>query len=391
MSEPSSFEYRASPRKSRGSIIAVVIVILIAVVGIAWRLHSRAAIGQETAAAAIPAVVVVKASTAAASDDLVLPGNVQAYNSASIYARTAGFLKAWYTDIGTPVKRGQLLAEIDAPDLDQQLAQAQADLATAQANYRLAQSTNARWQDLLATESVSKQDADEKAGDAAAKKSIAESAAANVARLRELASFKRIVAPFDGTVVARNTDIGALINAGQASGTELFRVADTKKLRVYVQVPQAFVAAAKPGLSANLIFAEHPGHPYVAKVTRTANAIDAVSRSLQVELELDNAHGELLPGAYTEVHFKLPDSGQNLRLPPTTLLFRAAGLQVATVGADNRVTLRKVVQGRDFGTSVEVLSGIAPDDRVINNPPDSISDGATVRIVDPAATRGKAS
>lgn len=376
---------RTSPRKSQGATIAVIVVILIAVVGIAYRLYSRAAIGKETAAGAVPSVVVIKASRATSGDDLVLPGDVQAFISAPIYARTPGFLKAWYTDIGTPVKRGQLLAEIEAPDLDQQLAQAQADLTTAQANYRLALTTNERWQGLLATESVAKQDADEKAGDAAAKKSIAESAAANVARLRELESFKRIVAPFDGTVVARNTDIGALINAGQASGTELFRVADTRRLRIYVQVPQAYVAAAKPGLAANLLFVEHPGHPYVAKVTRTANAIDPVSRSLQVELALDNPNGELLPGAYTEVHFKLPASAQSLRLPPTTLLFRSAGLQVATVGADNRVVLRKVVQGRDFGTSVEVLSGVGPDDRIINNPPDSITDGATVHVVEPAA------
>ena len=374
---------RTPPRKSpRRGLFALVVILLIAVGGIADRLYSRAAIGKETAAAAVPSVIVVKAGSATTGDDLVLPGNVQAISSASIYARTAGFLKAWYTDIGTPVKKGQLLAEIDAPELDQQLLQAQADLATAQANYRLAQSTDARWQGLLATESVSKQDADEKAGDAASKKAIADSAAANVARLRELESFKRVTAPFDGTVVARNTDIGTLINAGQSSGTELFRVANTRKLRVYVQVPQTYVAATKPGLNASLVFVEHPGHPYAAKITRTANAIDPASRSLQVELELDNAKGELLPGAYAEVHFKLPVSAESLRLPPTTLLFRAAGLQVATVGSDNRVVLKKIVQGRDFGTSIEVLSGISPDDRIIINPPDSITEGITVRVVD---------
>ena len=361
----------------------MIVIAALVVWGIADRLYVRSALAKETAADNIPSVVVIKAGFSAGGEELVLPGSVQAVNSASIYARTPGFLKAWYTDIGTPVKKGQLLAEIDAPELDQQLSQAQADLATAQANYRLAQSTDARWQGLLATESVSKQDADEKAGDAAAKKSIAESAAANVARLRELAAFKRVTAPFDGTVTARNTDIGALINAGQGVGTELFRVADTRKLRVYVQVPQPNAATTVPGLDATLIFAEHPGHGYPAKIARTSSAIDPVSRTLQVELEIDNAKAELFPGAYAEVHFKLPTNAESLRLPPTAILFRAAGSQVAVVGTDGHVTLKKIVQGRDFGTSIEVLAGVSPNDSIILNPLDSLTDGALVHPVQP--------
>ena len=370
------------PKPRRYGLILLIVAIALAVSGIAERIYARNQLGLEAAAAAILPVVLVKPGLSTSGEELVLPGNLQAFNSASIYARTSGYLKAWYVDIGTPVKKGQLLAEIDTPEVDQQLRQALADLATAQANYNLAKSTDARWQGLLATESVSKQDADEKAGDAAAKKASLGSAAANVDRLRELTSFKRVVAPFDGIVVARNTDIGALINAGESSGTELFRVADTRKLRAYVEVPQSDAAATTPGLRANLILVEHPGRSYPAKLARTANAIDPVSHSLQVELEVDNSKAELLPGAYIEVHFKLPVRAESLRVPPTAVLFRSAGLQVATVGADHRVVLKTVIQGRDFGNSIEILSGIGPHENIISNPPDSIADGVPVRPVE---------
>jgi RND family efflux transporter MFP subunit len=277
------------------------------------------------------------------------------------------------------------LGEIETPEVDQQLRQAQADLATARANESLSNSTNVRWKGLLATESVSRQDADEKAGDAAAKKAAADSAAANVARLSELESFKRVVAPFDGVITTRNTDIGALINAGQSTGTELFRIADTHKLRIYVQVPEAYAAATTPGLEAELHFAEQPRKVYAAKTVRTSNALDPTLRTLQVELELDNAKGEVFPGAYTEVHFRLPASAETLRLPANTLLFRAAGLQVATVDSQKRVQLKSIVVGRDFGNTVEILSGLEPDAVVILNPPDSLTDGALVRIAAPSA------
>jgi RND family efflux transporter MFP subunit len=328
-------------------------------------------------------VVTVKPSQAPASEKLVLPGSVQAYYEAPIYARTSGYLKLWYTDIGTVVKKGQLLAEIETPEVDQELTQAQADLATAEANYQLAKTTDERWQALLTTGSVSKQDADQRAGDAAARKAAVQSAAANVARLRDLESFKRVLAPFDGVVTQRNTDIGALINAGQSPGSALFHVADTHRLRIYVSVPQPYAAAVAPGNSADLIFAEHPGKNFPAKVAFTAQALDPATRTLQVELQVDNPIGELFPGAYAEVHFKLASPASMLRLPVNAIMFRAAGLQVATVSSNHQVRLKSITEGRDFGTSIEVLSGVATDDDVILNPPDSISDGASVRIAPP--------
>jgi RND family efflux transporter MFP subunit len=314
---------------------------------------------------------------------------VQAYIEAPIYARTNGYLKNWYTDIGSQVTKGQLLAEIETPEVDSQYSQAQADLATARANEALSSSTNERWKGLLATQSVSKQDADEKAGDAAAKKAAADSAAANVARLRDLESFKRVVAPFTGVITARNTDIGALINAGQSAGTELFRIADTHKLRIYVQVPETYAAVTTPGLEAELRFAEHPNKSYTAKTVRTSNALSPTLKTLQVELQMDNDSREVFPGAYAEVHFKLPASAASLRLPANTVLFRAAGLQVATVDGQDHVKLKSVVQGRDFGSSIEILSGIEAEDRVIINPPDSLTDGVLVRIAPAPSTASK--
>ena len=336
MSEHSPYISSNGPpgKLRRYALIALIVALVLAVWGVYSRVSARSALGRETAATAVPTVITVKPNRSPTGEELVLPGSVQSYNEAAIYARTSGYLKTWYTDIGTPVKKGQLLAEIDSPEVDQQLSQAQADLATARANYLLSQSTNERWKGLLATDSVSKQDADEKAGDAAAKKAALDSSGANVARLRDLESFKRVVAPFDGTVTARNTDIGALINAGQSSGAQLFRVADTHKLRIYVQVPQPYAAATAPGLGAELRFAEHPGKGYPAQIVRTANAIDPSTRTLQVELQVDNAKGELFPGAYAEVHFKLPADAQILRVPANTVLFRSAGLQLATVNAD---------------------------------------------------------
>ena len=369
----------------RYSLILLVAALALAAWGEISRVMARNALGQETARDASPTVVTITANRTDMGEDLVLPGTVQAFVEAPIYARTSGYLKTWYTDIGTQVKKGQLLAEIETPEVDQQVSQAQADLETARANENLSSSTNKRWQGLLSTESVSRQDADEKAGDAAAKKAAVDSAAANVARLRELESFKRVVAPFDGVVTARNTDIGALINAGQNSGSELFRIADIQKLRIYVQVPEAYAAVAKPGLEAQLKFAEQANKTFVARTVRTSNALDPTLRTLQVELQLDNANRDVLPGAYAEVHFKLAGNAESLRLPANTVLFRSAGLQVATIDGTTHVKLKSIVQGRDFGNTIEVLSGIEADDRVVVNPPDSITDGASVRIVDPPA------
>jgi RND family efflux transporter MFP subunit len=370
--------------------IALIIAIALGVWGEVSRVRARSELVKQNTDSAIPTVTTTTAEASSAGEELVLPGAVQAIIEAPIYARTNGYLKSWNTDIGTQVTKGQLLAQIETPEVDQQLTQAQADLATARANENLSKSTNVRWQGLLATQSVSKQDADEKAGDAAAKTAAADSAAANVARLHDLESFKRVLAPFTGVITARNTDIGALINAGQSSGTELFRIADTSKLRIYVRVPELFAAATTPGLEAALHFTEQPNRTFPAKIVRTSNALDQTLRTLQVELELDNAKGEIFPGAYAEVHFKLPPSAETLRLPANTVLFRSAGLQVATLDSQQRVKLKSIVQGRDFGNSIEVLSGLAPHETVVLNPPDSITDGVQVRIAVPDTGQPKA-
>jgi RND family efflux transporter MFP subunit len=298
-----------------------------------------------------------------------------------IFARTNGYVRNWYTDIGTRVKKGQLLAEIDTPEVDQQLRQARADFSTAQANFQLAHTTDQRWRELLNTKSVSQQAADTAAGDASAKKAALASAEANVARLNDLESFKHALAPFDGVVTSRNTDIGALINAGQ--GSALFRVADTSKLRVYVLVPQLYAANTTPGLDADLTFPERPGKTYPAQVVRTADALDPSSRTLQVELLVDNSSGELFPGAYAQVHFKLARGADSLRVPANAVLFRSTDLQVAVVGADHRVTLKNITTGRDFGTSLEVLTGLAPGEDIIVDPSDSTATGTLVRVLQP--------
>ena len=364
----------------RYALILLLAAMALGAWGIASRVLTRAAIGRENEAAMITTVVTVSPSAGTGGEELVLSGSVHAFHEAPIFARTAGYVKSWVADIGTQVRKGQVLAEVESPEIDQQYKQAEADLASALANEQLAESTNQRWQALLATDSVSRQDADQKAGDAAAKKAARLSAAANLARLRDLESFKRVVAPFDGIVTARNTDIGALINAGQTSGAELFHVADTQRLRVFVQVPEAYSGRTKPGLNAELRFVSRPRATYSATVVRTASALDPVARTLQVELQLDNARQELLPGSYAEVHFQMPADDRVLRLPASTLLFRGNGLQVATVDADKKVRLKSIVQGRDFGSAIEVLSGVAADDVVIVNPPDSLIDGLPVRI-----------
>jgi RND family efflux transporter MFP subunit len=363
--------------------ILLIAAVILAIWGVVSRVRGREKVGEETSQEAIPVVRTAKPTASPASDELVLPGNVTAFIEAPIYARTSGYLKSWYTDIGTPVKRGQLLAEIETPEVDQQLRQSKSDLATAEANARIATSTDVRWKGLLVNKAVSPQDAETRAASAEAAQATAASAQANVGRLEELESFKRVVAPFDGVVTARNTDIGALINAGQAMGSQLFRVSDVTRLRVYVQVPEQYAPQTPPGVAAQLRFNEHPGVEYPAQVVRTAQALDPTLRTLQVELQVDNSKGELFPGAYAEVHFKLPGNANTLRVPATALVFRAAGLQIATVVQGNQVKLHSVSQGRDFGTTVELLSGVTANDVIIVNPPDSITDGAQVRIAKP--------
>jgi len=389
MAETSRASSGAAPARNirRFFSAALAMAVVLVTWGEAHRLMARNALRQKAAVESTLTVATVRPTRSEEGEKLVLPGTVQAYIESPIYARTSGYLKSWYTDIGSTVRKGQLLAEIDTPEVDQQLAQAVADLATARANEALSNTTDRRWKGLLATESVSQQDADEKAGDAAAKRATAASAAANVSRLRELESFKRVVAPFDGVVTARNTDIGALINAGQSAGSELFRVADTSKLRIYVRVPEPYAGAAQPGVRAELRVSEQPGKSYTATTVRTSSALDPTLRTLQVELELDNARHEIFPGAYAEVHFKLPGNAHSLRLPATTVLFRAAGPQVAIVDSGNKIQLKSIVEGRDFGSSIEVLAGLDDGDQVVVNPPDSIINGLFVHVLSPAVTQ----
>ncbi len=363
-----------------GATLAAVVVLL-AGWGIFSRIRAQDALAQEAHQESAIPVVVTKPSAEASSEDLVLPGTLQAYTDTPIYARTNGYLKRWLVDIGTPVKAGQLLAEIDTPEVDQQVLQAEADLQTAEANNDLAQLTAKRWKALLATKTVSQQDADNKVGDAAAKQAVLASARANLHRLQELESFKRIVAPFDGVITARNIDVGDLIDAGAGSGKarELFHMAALRRLRVYAQVPESYAQDMRVGDKAELHVRENPGRSFEAKLVSTASAIDPASHTLLVQLETDNASGALLPGGYTEVHFKLKTHPGALRVSANSLLFRPAGMQVAVVGKDNKVVLQTVTMGRDFGKEVEVLAGLSADQVIILNPSDSLVSGQAVK------------
>jgi RND family efflux transporter MFP subunit len=366
-------------------IIAFLAAAGIVTSGIISRVHAKQAMTGWSAAQAIPTVTAYAPIQSGASQPLVLPGHLSAFVNAPIYARVSGYLHAWYADIGAHVKAGQLLGRIDTPDLDQQLQQARADLQSSLANEKLAASTARRWAEMLQQDSVSQQEADEKSGDLAAKQAIVAANQANVRRLEALESFKRITAPFDGTVTARKTDIGALINAGSGSGQELFTVSDAHRLRVYVSVPQNQAAAIKPGMTATLTVPERPGMKFDAKLVDTDDAIAPSSGTLLVQLVVDNRDGLLIPGEYTEVHFALPTNPNALRIPASSLIFRHDGLQVAVVGKDNRVVLKPVTVGTDLGTQVEIATGLDAADRVIDNPPDSLASGDAVRIAANAA------
>src|SRR5579863_10226288 len=366
------------------AIIAVIIVIAIVVAGVVPRLRAKAALRVETNSLAVPEVMVIQPKRGSTAQEIILPGNIQAFIDAPIYARTNGYLKVWYFDIGAHVKKGQLLAEIETPEVDQQLLQARADLNTAQANLNLSQITFNRFEGLKNTDSVAVQDVDNAAGDYAAKKATVDSARSNVNRLEDLQSFEKIYAPFDGVVTARNTDVGQLIDSGSAGGVakELFHVAAIRTLRVYINVPQQYSVAAKPGILADLTLAQFPGRKFQGKLVRTANAIDLASRTLLVEVDVDNSTGELLPGAFTEVHLKIPTDIPSYILPVNALIFRAQGLQVATV-ENNRAKLVSVSPGRDFGSEIEIVSGLTGQESIIVSPPDSIIDGEQVKISQP--------
>ncbi|MGC1361414.1 MAG: efflux RND transporter periplasmic adaptor subunit [Silvibacterium sp.] len=368
-----------SGRKALLLLFAVLVVaVLIAVLGIVPRVRARSKLQQQTNALAAPNVVVEKPQMGAPSQEIVLPGNIQAYTDSGIYARTDGYLKQWYFDIGARVQKGQLLAVIESPEVDQQLTQAKADLATAQANAGYAKSQAARYQDLLKSNAVATQDADNFTTQAASTSTQVNSAIANVQRLEQLTGFEKVYAPFDGTITARNVDIGTLINSGTA--LELFHLSQENVLRVYVNVPQIDSVACVPGVGATLTLAEFPGKSFAGKIVRTAKAIDPASRTLLVEVDVKNATGELYPGAYAQVHFKLNDTRHTLILPVSTLIFRSEGLRVGIVENNNKAKLVPITIGRDDGKTVEVVEGLQPDDEVIQSPPDSLIDGETVSV-----------
>jgi RND family efflux transporter MFP subunit len=380
-------ETGAGPRgAARGRWFALGLVFTLVLVGLAWRgiaARSRAmsALDAETRELAVASVAVTSPRRGAPAEALVLPGTLQAFVDAPIYARTGGYLKRRLVEMGQHVKAGQLLAEIDAPELEQQLQQARADLASAEANLRLAQVTAERYQDLVKSESVSKQDVDNATGALDARNAAAQSARHNVQRLEQLQAFTRITAPFAGVVTARNTDVGALIDAGASGGAsrELFHLAAVDRLRLFVSVPQMQARAARPGLAAELALGEFPGRLFPATLVRTAQSIDQATRTLLVEFEVPNPAGELLPGAYAEVRFKLPTPASTLILPVNTLLFRGEGARVALVRG-NHAVLTLITIGRDYGTEVEVLSGLDADAKIIVSPPDSLVDGQEVRV-----------
>jgi RND family efflux transporter MFP subunit len=372
--------------------LAAVAAALLAL-GIVPRLHASTALTEQVYAQREVPVETVAPTRAPASQELLLPGSVTPYADASIYARTSGYVQHWYAHIGTKVKAGQTLADIQTPELDAQLKQARADEATAKANYAFANSTAQRWQTMLKTQSVSQQDTDAKTSDSEAKLAALQSAQANVARLTELVSYEKVTAPFDGVVTVRNVDVGALVTSGGSPGLagmpgELFHIEQTDRLRIFVNVPQDDASSISTGTQLYLTTQQYPGRRFAATVARSANAIDPVSRTLRVEIDVDNHDGALLPGAYAQVHLALQTAHPALELPVSALLFRPDGVTVAVIGKSNTVQLKTVTIGRDFGTYVEIATGVEATDRVINNPGDAISNGEAVRVVASAALHG---
>ncbi len=363
-------------------LLIVIVVALVVIWGISSRRKANAQLSTETQDLAIPTVSVIHPKLGAPQQEIVLPGDMQPYTDAPIFARTNGYLKKWYSDIGANVKTGQLLAEIDSPEVDQQLQQARADLATAQANMSLAEITAARYKDLLKTDSVAQQDVDNATGNYDARKTAVESAQANVKRLQDMQSFEKVYAPFDGVITARNTDVGQLIDSGSSGGAsrELFHIAAVNPLRVYVNVPQLDSPEIRPGLHAELALAEFPGRRFQGSVVRSSGAIDATSRTLLTEVDVENSARLLKPGGYVEVHLKLPSPVNTFTLPVNATIFKSAGLQVAIVKDGKTIALVPVTPGRDFGTEIEIVAGLKGDESVVLNPSDSLTEGAAVRV-----------
>jgi RND family efflux transporter MFP subunit len=377
-----------SRRLLLAGIIALVAAGGLAASGFIRRARSKQALVQWTNAQVVPTVALATLASGNADESLILPGNIQPYNKAAIYARVNGYLKSWNRDIGAQVKAGEVLASIEAPDLDQQLAQAKATLASAKANYDIAVITANRNETLVKMQAIAQQLADQTAADAAAKKAVMDANEANVRQLEAMQSFKQIVAPFDGVVTARNTEIGALINAGSTAGQELFEVSDLHRVRIYVQVPQSYSANLRPGLKATFEMPQYPGRKFDASVVTTSNSINATSRSLLVQLQADNPDGTLLGGTYCQVEFQIPGDPNLQRVPATALMPVNRGAQIAVLGEGNKVVLKSIQLGRDFGDSVEVTAGLAPQDRVIDSPPETLQSGDAVQLA--AATPSSA-
>lgn len=375
----------SSPKVSRGLlwtalVLGAGIALYVVFSGMGARQADDLRLKDRAKAQSVMTVAVIAPSPATGSASLDLPGRIEAYSKASIYARISGYLKSWKADIGTPVKAGQLLAEIDTPDLDQQILQAKAELASTQANAALSENTAKRWQSLLATNFVSSQAVEEKLGDYKAKQAIVAASQANVNRIEAMKNFSRIVAPFAGVVTVRNTDVGALINAGGSAGSELFVVSDIKRLRLYVNLPQAYVAQIHKGSVAKFTVPGKSGKTFTATVMSLSQAINAGSGSMLIQLAAENPNTELLPGEFANVSFELAGVSAGLSVPPSALIFTKAGLRVATVSPDNKVVLKAVVIGRDYGNKVELSSGLEATDRVIESPPDGVTDGDMVKV-----------
>jgi RND family efflux transporter MFP subunit len=369
-------------------ISAAIIGVVIVVVGITTRKIADAKLQEWTETQAVPVVAVTLPDTRGKTTTFSLPGRLEAYTQAQIYARVTGYVKDWKADIGTPVKTGQLLAEIDAPDLDQQIMQAEANLASAKANSVLADMTLTRGQSLIKTYAISQQDLDQRAADASNKQGLVRAAQANLDRLRVLEQYKRLTAPFDGLVTTRTTDIGALINAG-GGGPPLFVVSETSRLRVYVNVPQSYVPNIPIGTKAQISVPEYPGRTFPATVEASAQAVDIASGTTRMQLVVDNSHAELMTGDFTNVTFDLPHPEIAINVPASALIFNQSGLHVATVGSDGRIILKQVTIARDLGNEVEIGSGITADDRVVANPPEGIATGDKVRVTGAPGTPGE--
>jgi RND family efflux transporter MFP subunit len=375
----------------RWFLILFFIFLVLGIYAVSQRVSEHKALAQQTEQMAVPFVSVIRPSPIDTNSDMVLPGTLKPYVESTIYARTNGYLKKWYKDIGSHVEKGEILADIDTPEIDQQLAQARADLVTSQANLSLSTLTATRYQDLIKSDSVSRQDLDNANGDLAAKRAMAQSAEANVKRLEEMESFKHVYAPFTGIITQRNVDPGTLINAGNGGNAtkEMFDLAQIDPMRVYVAVPQAYSPSIHLGLKACLSLTELAQRNFCGQVVRTANSIDPNTRTLLTEVDVPNPSGTLLPGAYAEVHFDVKVTGQRISLPINALLFRPDGTMAAVVGPDGRINLKKLTIGRDFGDSLEVLQGIDPADRVVVNPPDALEEGEHVNLA-PQDARGNA-